>query len=192
MILRRFIQGAFPTPQGPKLGLGAATFDSPLNSPSATADTLIVMLAKGQRPHELGPVESNGEPEVGVGARVDAVFVAAEKAAAHILALAREEADEVRRQARGEAEGIARQQRTELDQEVERVLADARRQGDEIRGQARAEAEKIEDAALVRKARLREELRLLEERAEWAREGLREVTLRLGEVFGEPEGEEPA
>jgi cell division septum initiation protein DivIVA len=164
----------------------------PLNSPSATADTLIVMLAKGQRPHELGPVESNGEPEVGVGARVDAVFVAAEKAAAHILALAREEADEVRRQARGEAEAIARQQRNELDQEVERVLADARRQGDEIREQARVEAEKIEDAALVRKARLREELRLLEERAEWAREGLREVTLRLGDVFGEPEAEEPA
>jgi cell division septum initiation protein DivIVA len=191
MILRRFIQGAFPTPEGSKRGSGAGRPRFALNSPSATADTLIVMLAKGQRPHELGPVESNGEPEFGAGARVDAVFVAAEKAAAHILALAREEADEVRRQARGEAEAIARQQRTELDQEVERVLADARRQGEEIREQARVEAAKIEDVALVRKARLREEVRLLEERAEWAREGLREVTLRLGEVFGEPQAQEP-
>jgi F0F1-type ATP synthase membrane subunit b/b' len=149
------------------------------------------MLARGQRAHELQPVEGNGELEAGVGARVDAVFVAAEKAAAHILTLAREEADEVRRQARNEAEAAAHQQRTELDHEVARVLADARRQADEIREQAHAEAGKIEDAALVRKARLREELRLLQERAEWAREGLREVTLRLGEVFGEREAEEP-
>jgi hypothetical protein len=54
--------------------------------------------------------------------------------------------------------------------------------------QARAAGRKIEDDARIRKERLQEEMRLLEERINWAQDGLREVMarLRLRDEQGEP------
>jgi hypothetical protein len=145
------------------------------------------MLREHERPP--GDDESGSVPqedgEGGIGARVDAVFVAAEKAAAHIISLAREEAEDLRRQTRVESEAERRALRTEADREVERMLADARARAERIEENAREQARKIEDEARARRLRLQEEARLMDERMEWAREGLREVTVRLGEVLPE-------
>jgi hypothetical protein len=46
----------------------------------------------------------------------------------------------------------------------------------------------VEDDARIRRERLREETRLIEERVTWARQGLGEVASRLAEAFP---GEEP-
>lgn len=119
----------------------------------------------------------------GVGARVTAVFTAAEKAAQHIVILAREEADDIRRQARAEAETLLRERRHEAEREAQDALASARAEGDAILEGARAAARQIEDEARVRENRLREEARLTQERLEWAKEGLREVATRLDVVF---------
>jgi cell division septum initiation protein DivIVA len=118
----------------------------------------------------------------GVGARVNAVFTAAEKAAQHILEMARAEGDDLRRQARAEADATMKQWRVEAEREAERIVADARVEAEAIKDEARAAAQKIEDDGRVRKQRLREETRLIEERIGWAREGLAEVIARLGEV----------
>ena len=126
------------------------------------------------------PAPREGEAEdSGIGERVNAVFTAAEKAAQHIVDMAREEGDDIRRQARAEADLLAKQLRLEADREVERILADAREHGEEIIEEARGAARKVEDDARIRNTRLREEIHLLEDRIAWAHEGLREVTLRL-------------
>ena len=54
--------------------------------------------------------------------------------------------------------------------------------------QARVAGRKIEDDARIRKERLQEEMRLIEERINWAQDGLREVMsrLRLRDDQGEP------
>jgi cell division septum initiation protein DivIVA len=126
------------------------------------------------------PAPPEGEAEdSGIGERVNAVFTAAEKAAQHMVAMAREEGDDIRRQARAEADALAKQLRLEADREVERILADAREQGEAVIEEGRVAARRVEDDARIRRERLREEIRLLEERIAWAHEGLREVTLRL-------------
>jgi F0F1-type ATP synthase membrane subunit b/b' len=126
-------------------------------------------------------VEEPAAQDNGIGARVNAVFTAAEKAAQHMLEMAREEGDDIRRQARAEADALAKQLRVEAEREVERILEDARVQGEAIKAAAQAEADKIEDDARIRKARLREEMRLIEERIAWAHQGLDEVAARLTE-----------
>jgi F0F1-type ATP synthase membrane subunit b/b' len=128
----------------------------------------------------------------GIGARVNAVFTAAEKAAQHMLEMAREEGDDIRRQARAEADALAKQLRLEAEREVERMLADARVQGDAIKAAAQAEADKVEDDARIRRARLREEMRLIEERIAWAHQGLQEVKVRLADPGLELEDAAPA
>jgi F0F1-type ATP synthase membrane subunit b/b' len=123
------------------------------------------------------------EDDQGIGARVTAVFTAAEKAGQHIVTLAREEADDIRREARVEADAYLQQQKVEADQEVERILAEARRKAEAIEADARLAARQVEDDARVRKERLREEARLIEDRIAWAKEGLVEVNERLQQVF---------
>ncbi|HEY7003965.1 MAG TPA: hypothetical protein VH281_06760 [Gaiellaceae bacterium] len=127
--------------------------------------------------------EPEASDDQGIGARVTAVFTAAEKAGQHIVTLAREEADDVRRQAGAEAEAYLREQRLEADKEVETIFAEARKKADMIEAEARARARQVEDDARVRKERLREEARLIEERIAWAKEGLVEVNERLEQVF---------
>jgi cell division septum initiation protein DivIVA len=146
------------------------------------------MLREHERPpadDDSGSVPQEDAEEGGIGARVDAVFVAAEKAAAHIISLAREEAEDLRRQTRVESEAERRALRSEADREAERILSDARAGAGRIEEDAREQARKIEDEGRARRLRLQEEARLMEERLDWAREGLREVTVRLGEVLPE-------
>ena len=131
-------------------------------------------------------VETSDDDQ-GIGARVTAVFTAAEKAGQHIVTLAREEAEDIRRQARAEAEAYQREQKLQADKEVQQIFSDARRKADAIEEEARIASRQVEDDARVRKERLREEARLIEERIAWAKEGLVEVNDRLEQVFLENE-----
>jgi F0F1-type ATP synthase membrane subunit b/b' len=133
----------------------------------------------GPQPAETGATEEDS----GIGARVTAVFTAAEKAGQHIVTLAREEAEDILRQARAEAEAYLREQKLQADKDVEQIYADARRKADAIEEGARASARQVEDDARIRKERLREEARLIEERVAWAKDGLTEVDERLQQVF---------
>jgi hypothetical protein len=127
------------------------------------------------------------DDDSGIGARVTAVFTAAEKAGQHIVSLAREEAEDIRREAHAEAEAYLREQKLAADKEVEGIFVEARRRAQAIEDDARAAARQVEDDARIRKERLREEARLIEERIDWAKEGLGEVRERLEQGFLENE-----
>ncbi|HEY7196582.1 MAG TPA: hypothetical protein VH306_05315 [Gaiellaceae bacterium] len=120
--------------------------------------------------------------ELQIGPRVTAVFTAAEKAAQHIVTMAREEAEDVRRRAEAEAEALLTQRRYQAEEEAARIVAEARMQADQIQATAEEEARQIEETARRRELRIREESRLLAERIEWARDGLRDVGERLREA----------
>ena len=119
----------------------------------------------------------------GIGERVNAVFTAAEKAAQHILTMAREEGEDIRRQAWSPRR--SRSSHASRPSGVERILADAHAQADVIKSEAEAQARKVVDDGR-RKERLREEARLIEDRIVWAHEGLREVSARLAEGRSDP------
>jgi F0F1-type ATP synthase membrane subunit b/b' len=142
----------------------------------------------GEEPEEAPFTEPQSVEDQGIGARVTAVFTAAEKAGQHIVSLARSEAEDILREARAEAEAYKQQRKLEADQDVERIFAEARRKADGIEEDARVRARQVEDDARVRKERLREEARLVEERIDWVKEGLREVSDRIQQVYlaGEP------
>jgi hypothetical protein len=150
------------------------------------------VLVRGQETAVTG--DSNGSFESplageGVGARVSAVFTAAEKAAEHILSLAREEADDVRRRAQAEMETYRQESRNTAEQEAQRVIEAGHARAEELEREARMATEEIEKGMRERRNRLLEEMHLLEERVEWAREGLLEVINRLEEVTPREAGE---
>jgi hypothetical protein len=149
----------------------------------AQRDELELTAAEFEEEVPSAPAEEPSEDDQGIGARVTAVFTAAEKAGQHIVTLAREEAEDIQRQARAEADAYLHEQKLQADQEVERMLADARRRAEAIEDESRRSARQVEDDARVRKERLREEARLIEERIAWAKEGLHEVNDRLEQVF---------
>ncbi len=129
-----------------------------------------------------GAARDAGAVEVDIGPRVTAVFTAAERAAQHIVDMAREEAEDVRRRAEVDAESHATQRRYQAEEEAARLVAEARSQAEQIRSSAEEEARQTHESARRREVRIREETRLLEERVEWAREGLRDVADRLREA----------
>jgi F0F1-type ATP synthase membrane subunit b/b' len=143
--------------------------------------------AEATEPKARTPEFESSDDDQGIGARVTAVFTAAEKAGQHIVTLAREEAEDIRREARAEAEAYLREQKLQADKEVEQIFAEARRKAQAIEEEARGASRQVEDDARVRKERLREEARLIEERVAWAKEGLAEVDERLQQVFLENE-----
>jgi hypothetical protein len=128
------------------------------------------------------PPREPGGVELDIGPRVTAVFTAAEKAAQHIVEMAREEAEDVRRRAEAEAETYLTQRRFQAEEEAARLVAEARAQADQIRSAAEETARQMEESARRRVVRIREETKLMEERVEWAREGLRDVADRLREA----------
>ena len=152
-----------------------------------------VDLEGGATEPEAQAPDAEPSDDQGIGARVTAVFTAAEKAGQHIVTLAREEAEDIRREARAEAEAYLREQKLQADKEVEQIFLDARRKAEAIEEQARAASRQVEDDARVRKERLREEARLIEERIAWAKEGLVEVDERLQQVFleNDPRASQP-
>jgi hypothetical protein len=141
-----------------------------------------------QMPDQVTPFTANGEdPSAGaeISARVSAVFTAAEKAAQHMLTMAREEADDIRRRAHSDGDATRTQLRVEAEQEAARLLDQARAEAEAIRADAREAANRVDAEADARKLRLREEVRLLGERIDWAHDGLREVAARLDGLFPE-------
>jgi vacuolar-type H+-ATPase subunit H len=139
-------------------------------------------------PEPAAPFAVNGEDASAgaeISARVSAVFTAAEKAAQHMLTMAREEADDIRRKAHTDADAMRAQLRAEAEQQAAGLLDQARAEAEAIRGEAREAASRIEAEADARKLRLREEVRLLGERIDWAHDGLREVAARLDGLFPE-------
>lgn len=173
MILRIFMSFPYPLSPHPNRGGGRA-------APSYSH------LVPGQNPIASGE-EANGSVDSplageGVGARVTAVFTAAEKAAEHIMSLAREEADDVRRRVHAEIDTYRQECRNTAEQEAQRIIQAAHERAGQIERDARAAADELERAARERRNRLVEETHLVEERVEWAREGLREVMSRLEQV----------
>lgn len=163
-----------------------------MNAKEAPPEAVVEEGAKEEPVDVEAEVESSDDDQ-GIGARVTAVFTAAEKAGQHIVTLAREEAEDIRREARAEAEAYLREHKLQADKEVEQIFAEARRKADAIEEEARIASRQVEDDARVRKERLREEARLIEERITWAKEGLAEVNDRLEQVFleNEPLGSQP-
>jgi len=157
-----------------------------MNAKGAPPEAPVDEEVEGQQIEATPEVEAS-EDDSGIGARVTAVFTAAEKAGQHIVTLAREEAEDIRREARAEADAYLREQKLQADKEVEQIFANARRRAESIEEDARIAARQVEDDARVRKERLREEARLIEERITWAKEGLGEVNDRLEQVFLENE-----
>jgi hypothetical protein len=126
-----------------------------------------------------------GEPQAdahGIGPRVSAVFTAAERAAYDMMALAREQADDVRRKADAEAEGFLATRRAQAEDEARRILLEAEAEAHAIRHSAREMAREIEEKARRREQRVREEVDLILDRVDWAREGLEDVVARLEDV----------
>jgi hypothetical protein len=145
-----------------------------------------------RREDENRPAGEGGQPDAenalvdkDIGARVSAVFTAAEKAAQHIIKLAHEEAADSHKRAEADAESLRAQRRYEAEEEARQILEQARKEAEAIKEEARDAAREVEAEASARKLRLREEVRLMEERIEWAREGLREVAARLDGIFPE-------
>jgi hypothetical protein len=115
----------------------------------------------------------------GIGSRVSAVFTKAEQAADHILRVAQEEAEDMRRRAEAEMELYRGAQRKAADRESRQILDAARVEAEAIRAQAADAARAVEAAARVRAQRIDEGVRLMIEQAEWARQGLGESLARL-------------
>jgi dsDNA-specific endonuclease/ATPase MutS2 len=139
-------------------------------------------------PEPAAPFALDGEDGTSsaeISARVSAVFTAAEKAAQHMLTMAREEADDIRRKAHADADAVRTQLRAEAEQEAARLVDQARAEAEAIRVEAREAASRVEAEADARKLRLREEVRLMGERIDWAHDGLREVAARLDGLFPE-------
>jgi vacuolar-type H+-ATPase subunit H len=139
-------------------------------------------------PDQAAPFAANGEDGTAsaeISARVSAVFTAAEKAAQHMLTMAREEADDIRRKAHSDADALRAQLRIEAEAEAARLIEQARGEAESIKQEAREAAGRVESEADARKLRLREEIRLIGERIDWAHDGLREVAARLDGLFPE-------
>jgi hypothetical protein len=146
---------------------------------------------------------------------VNAILKAAESAAEDIRASARKQADEILRQSEVDAakrvetltaeaqrvredaehyagdiksavENYAGQRRRETDEEVGRLLGEAERQARAIREAAEEMAGQIEAAARARNDHLRDEVRLLEERRERARAGLRDIGASIEDLLPSP------
>ena len=152
-----------------------------LKEPSSRPDMLVVMDEPDERRAPAGEPEADSAA-AGLGPRVTAVFTAAEQAADHIVEMARAEAEDMRRRVEIEIDRYRREQRALSEAESREIVAAARAEADSIRTEARTEAEAIESAARTREQWTDEGIRLLVERAEWARRGLHEVVSTLSEL----------
>jgi hypothetical protein len=123
------------------------------------------------------------DPE-GIGSRVSAVFTKAEQAADHILRVAQEEAEDMRRRAEAEMELYRSAHREAADREAREILEAARVEADGTRAQAAEAARATEAAARVRAQRIEEGVRLMVEQAEWSRQGIGEALARLDYFIG--------
>ena len=131
----------------------------------------------------------------GLGAQVAGVFTAAERAAQQMLAMAQEEVDDLRRRARAEMDSLRARRLSQAEEEARTIVAQAEAEARRIREAAQNAVWELEDSARRRVEHVVADARVLEERVEWARDGLRDVVARLHQISSErgsaDEREEP-
>jgi vacuolar-type H+-ATPase subunit H len=160
----------------------------PLRLKASSSLPITIETAVAHMPEQANPFAATAEDassSAEISARVSAVFTAAEKAAQHMLTMAREEADDIRRRAHSDGEALRAQSRVEAERETGVLIEQARQEAAAIMEEAREAAGRIQVEAEARKLRLREEVRLIGERIDWAHDGLREVAARLDGLFPE-------
>ena len=126
-------------------------------------------------------------PYEDLGGRVAGVLQAAEEAAAQIRA----EAEAYAADTRHAVDTYASQQRRAAEHEARHTVTTAQEQARAIREAAEAMAGQLEEDSQRRADELRDELRVLEERRNRARDDLREIAAHIEDVLaggsGEPE-----
>ena len=128
---------------------------------------------------------------MGIGPRVSAVFTAAERAADQIVAMAREEVEDIRRAAEAEASTMIAQKREASEQEARAVLAAAHAEAEAIRSDALRAAAELQENARRREHAIEERVRYMAERADWARHSLIEALSHVEEFIARPPAEWP-
>ena len=131
---------------------------------------------------------AHGDETARDGVRVAKILNAAEKAAEEIVASARTEAAALL----ADAEEKARGARRDADAAATRAIAEAQALGQEIVATAHAAARAIEDVALDRRARLRLQVRSLEERLEATLDDLRSLDAGLLDAVADASGDVPS
>jgi vacuolar-type H+-ATPase subunit H len=151
----------------------------------------------------------SGKAQTDIGAKVNGIIEAAEKAAAEIVdgaeakaaaqieELTREaselraEADEYARDMREAADSYGTQLRQSTEQETRRLLADAEAKANETLETAELEAERILRDVGERHDSLKREARMLEERKQRVLESLRDLAAQLQDALVEPTESRP-
>ena len=144
--------------------------------------------------HGSGAPPGNGEcddPNAGIGPRVSAVFTAAERAADHIVQMARAEVEDIRRQAESEAQTMRQQQREEAEQEARSIIASAQAEAEAIRADALRDTAEVEESARRREQAILDRIRYMSDRAEWARHSLTDALSHVEEFIARAPSEWP-
>ena len=118
----------------------------------------------------------------GLGAQVAGVFTAAERAAQQMIAMGQEEVEDLRRRARAEMDSLRAGRLSQAEDEARRIVAEAEAEARRVREAAQNAVWELEDSARRRVEHVVADARLLEERVEWARDGLRDVVARLQQI----------
>ncbi len=151
----------------------------------------------------------SGKAQPDIGARVNGIIEAAEKAAAEIVDGAegkaaaqieeltreaselRDEADQYARDMREAADSYGTQLRQSTEEEARRLLADAETKAKETLETAEREAERILGEVGERHDSLKREARMLEERKQRVLESLRDLAAQLQDALVEPAESRP-
>jgi vacuolar-type H+-ATPase subunit H len=146
----------------------------------------------------------HGPAQRDIGARVNGIIDAAEKAAAEIVDGAqakaaarideltreartlRDEADQYARDMREAADSYGTQHRRSAEEEALRLVADAEAKSKELVGAAELEAQRIQRDVVQRHDALKREARMLEERRQRVLESLRDLAAQLQDALVEP------
>ena len=152
-----------------------------------------------EAPPTAGEAPPREQDFPGLGAQVAGVFTAAERAAQQMIAMGQEEVEDLRRRARAEMDSLRARRLSQAEDEARRIRAEAEAEGRGIRAAARNAVCGVEGSARRRLEHGAADARVLEERVEWARHGLRDVVARLQQISSqrgsaegsdEPPGEE--
>lgn len=148
--------------------------------------------------------ENGTQAQPDIGARVNGIIEAAERAAAEILGGAeakanarieeltretrelRDEADQYARDMREAADSYGTQHRRSAEEEARRLVSEAEAKARELVGGAQRESERIQQEVGQRHEALKREARMLEERRHRVLESLRDLAAQLQDALVEP------
>lgn len=139
--------------------------------------------AEGSGEAALPPADELHPDSLRIGPRVSAVFTAAERAAQDVLTMAQAQAEDIRRRAEAEAATFVQDRHERAEEDARRIVLEAEAEGESIRRAARESAREVEVNARRQEERMREEVTLILDRVDWAREGLDDVVARLDDVL---------